>query len=164
MIAISPTSRRLTRSLVRLLSRTGPTTRRSGSVLTSAPSRRPSSPRSLPLGLIARLCGSQQIPCVPAGGLVLAVGAEHPDDLGVAAVAADGLDPGHRGVAGSLLDDPEVRRGERGDLGEMGDADDLPPLPERSQPLADPARHLAADAGVDLVEGEGLDVAGLPGS
>src|SRR4026207_2237628 len=101
MIAISPTSGRLTRSLVRLLSRTGPTTRRSGSVSTSAPSRRPSSPRGLTLGLLGRSCGSRQHPCVPAGGLVLAVGAEHPHDLGVAAVAADGPDPAPGGGAGA---------------------------------------------------------------
>ena len=47
-----------------------------------------------------------------------------------------------------------MARGERGDLRQMGDAEDLPALGELAQVLADRARGVAADAGVDLVEHE----------
>ena len=56
------------------------------------------------------------------------------------------------GVGGRVLDDREVAVGERGDLRQVGDADDLAAAGELAQLLADRARGLAADAGVDLVE------------
>ena len=55
-------------------------------------------------------------------------------------------------LAGDVLLEPEVDVGQRGDLGQVGDAEDLAALAERPQPLADDARGVAADAGVDLVE------------
>ena len=59
-----------------------------------------------------------------------------------------------RGLGARVLGDREVAGGERGDLRQVRDAEDLAALGERAQPLADGARGLAADAGVDLVEDE----------
>ncbi len=58
------------------------------------------------------------------------------------------------GLGGGVLDDREVAVAERGDLGQVGDAQHLPALAEIAQALADGARGVAADAGVDLVEHE----------
>ena len=166
MTAISPSSIRLTRSLVCLPSRTGPTTHAIG-VGVDAPPRRAesSSPRSLPpVSSCADYAAvSSSLACLPAASSPLSA----PSMRTISAswlLAADRVDPGDRRLAVGLLDDPEVGRGERGDLGEVGDADDLTPLSERPQPLADAARDLAADAGVDLVEDERLDLAGRAGA
>ena len=64
-----------------------------------------------------------------------------------------------RGLGGGVLDDREMAVAERGDLGQVGDAQHLPGLPELAQALADRARGMAADAGVDLVEHERARVA-----
>ena len=62
---------------------------------------------------------------MPAGRRVLAVGAEHADQLAHQLGLAELRDGGARRLAGRVLDDREVAVGERGDLGQVGDADDL---------------------------------------
>ena len=86
------------------------------------------------------------------GGLVVALGAQHADDLGDQLVAVDPLDRRLRALAAGLLVDPEVRVGQRGDLRQVGDADHLALGAQRAQPLAHRAGRVAADPGVDLVE------------
>ena len=97
-------------------------------------------------------CGLEQLFRVAAGGRVLAVGAEHPDDLADDVGLAQLGDGRAGGLARGVLDDREVAVGQRRDLRQVRDADDLAAGGERAQLLADRAGGLAADAGVDLVE------------
>ena len=102
---------RLTRSLVRLPSRTGPTTTRRrcragrgrragrqraefGSGIHGPIMRQPRASRAIPAraGSAAASGASSSLACLPAASSSL-VGAEHADDLGHQLVAADALDP-----------------------------------------------------------------------
>ena len=85
---------------------------------------------------------------------VVGVGAEHADQLGDDLALGELEDRRARRLGGGVLDDREVTVAERGDLGQVGDAQHLPAAAELAQALADRARGMAADAGVDLVEHE----------
>ncbi len=61
-------------------------------------------------------------------------------------------DGGTRRVGGGVLDDREVAFRQRRDLRQVGDAQHLPAGGQLAQALADGARRVPADAGVDLVE------------
>src|SRR5579862_1532105 len=80
---------------------------------------------------------------------------EHPFELGLALRVVEKVDPRVRRVACDLLH-PEVTVGDGGDLREMRDRDHLRPLGEAAEDAADGVGRLPADAGVDLVEHEGL--------
>src|SRR5262245_36949849 len=97
----------------------------------------------------------QQLLRVLARGLVVAIRAQHPDDLRDQLVAGDLLDRGERLSASDALLDPEVALRHRGDLRQVGDAEHLALGAELVQLLADGSSGVAADPRVDLVEDEG---------
>src|SRR4051812_12878968 len=90
-------------------------------------------------GIRSSLRGLQQLAGMAAGGRVVAVGAEHPNELSDELGAAK-LGHGRRCRASRhVFDDREVAIGEGGDLREVGDADHLAAGGELAQLLADRA-------------------------
>ena len=110
-------------------------------------------PWRISAALSRALGGSEQLPRVPARGASSPLAAPS-----MRTISATSSSPSTRSTVARASPstvrfvDPEVRRGQRGDLRQVRDADHLAVARQRAKPLADGARRVAADPGVDLVE------------
>src|SRR5688572_21880926 len=99
---------------------------------------------------------AKQLAGLAAGGVARRVPRQHARDLADPLLALDPLDA--RVGAAALLDlvEAELPFGLAGDDREVGDAQHLADLPEPGETFADGAGDRAADAGVYLIEQEGV--------
>ena len=150
---ICPASPRITTASIA----SGPAAARSAGGRSPPPGRRPGTLRRRSAGGAGLLEEAQG---VAARRLVAGAGAEHAAELLHALVAVDPADDRLRDARArvALLGDRELPVGEGGDLRQMRDAEHLAALGQAAEPHAQRRRRHAADARVDLVEDERLDV------